>query len=752
MSLVRRPPTSRRPSLAPRRPAASRPPTSRRPLAGGRLLAACAVLLFAVAGPLLSSPARTAALAIRMGLVSQTPFSVPIDGTVTFVVSMPSTIDLAAYPDATLVVTAYKAVTTRDAVSRAQHGELPRTADSLDLPIAALARPDAGQLQAVVPLESTTRTLTALQLSKPGIYPVMLELTDNGDVLAELLTFVHRLPGPDDEPEAALPVATAMATTSAVTFDDRQQIVLDNRIITELTQLADLLDAATVPVAVKVPPALLTALAEHGADGAALAERLNAGLAKNDLLSAPMLPLDPSAAAAAGQQALYTQWLRDGEDTLASAVTKPSLRTLEFVAAPLSAAGGALLRDLGGRLVVITPEQYDTLPNEAGQYYRGYTDTTALVELTVGEDTTLDAVIVDRVISGTLARSTTNPTITAIYAVTDLLAVRQQIVDADGDPRHHGVALATPDLSLPAVDTFTAITTLIAATPGLRPTTFDDLGVRAEVGELNGRPVEVQLPAETDGDITRRVFIADQLTGDAAGVGSMLPLDDRRPAAWARQIGLLPTSALTDDQVTTITQGLQHEFAAITDAVELPKTFSFTLTGRSTDVPVKLRNNGNTVLNVIVRMSSSKLQNTVIEVPVQLQPQSLQEVKVPIIALTNGEFRASLQVLTPNKVQIGNAVPLNLTVAAFSGLGRLITGALLLVILTWWVRHVRQNRRKRAAAGPLGRHPAGAAGPSTRAAEGDEGDDHSPAEPAGSATADDSGLSPDAATSTLPPS
>jgi len=717
--------------------------------AARRLLVAIALLAIAVAGPFVTGPTPASAMAIRMGLVAQTPFSAPIDGTVTFVVSMPSAIDLATHPDATLVVTAYKAISTRDAVTKAQQGELPRTADSLDLPIAGLARPDTDQLQAVVPLESKTRTLTALQLSKPGIYPVTLELTDNGDVLAELLTFVRRLPGPDDEPEAELPVAAAMSTTSAVTLDDDQHVALDNRIITELTQLADLLDAAAVPVAVAVPPGLLTALADSGADGAALAERLAAGLARNDLLSEPSLPLDPSAAAAAGQQALYTQWLRDGEDTLAAAVTKPSLRTLAFVAAPLSAAGGALLRDLGGRLVVITPKQYDTLPNEAGQYYRGYTDTTSLIELNVGSDTTLDAVILDRVISNTLARSTTSPTLTAIYAVTDLLAARQQIVDADGDPRHHGVALGTPDLSLPAVDTFTAITTLIAATPGLRATTFDDLGVRADVGELNGRPVKVELPEATDGDITKRVFVANQLSTDAADVSSMLPGDDQRPGTWAQEIGLLPTSALTDTQVGAITDQLQQQFAAITAAVELPKPFSFTLTGRSTDVPVKLHNNGNSTLRVIVRLSSSKLENTVVEQAVELPPQSLVEVKVPIKALTNGFFPVTLQVLTPTKIQIGSVVPLNLTVAAFSGLGRLLTGVLLLVILTWWVRHLRQNWRKRAAAGPVGRHPARAGNRPGPAATDDSRDPAGTDEPA---EADDSGLSPDAATSTLPPS
>jgi hypothetical protein len=66
-------------------------------------------------------------------------------------------------------------------------------------------------------------------------------------------------------------------------------------------------------------------------------------------------------------------------------------------------------------------------------------------------------------------------------------------------------------------------------------------------------------------------------------------------------------------------------------------------------------------------------------------------------------------------------------------MANLITGAFVLVVLTWWVRHVRQSRRNRAEAAAAARHP-GRAGTIPPA-------DTEPVE-----------LSPDAETSTLPPS
>ncbi len=646
--------------------------------------------------------ARGSVLAPRLGLVAQT-FNVAADGTIDFTIELPSATTLDSAPDATLVITAYTQVDGRDDVAAAIGGDVPRSLDSVDLTVSTLERPAPDRLMVVVPLETDTRTADRLQLPQFGVYPLMIEVQEGGEVLAELLTFVHRLPTTEEGYEAELPLAMVVATEEPVILGDDMNIAVDDDALAELTSLADVLEASAIPMTVRVPPALLAALPDSGPEGAALAERLRPLLRRNELISAPSLPLDPSLAAAAGQQALYTQWLRDGEDILGDVASTSTRRTISIIDEPLSQAGGALLRDLGARLLVLPVELYDGLPGTLG----GFTDSSQLVQIEVAPGVTVDAAVVDRMIDDTLARETSTPALTAITTVADLLALRQQIEDGGGDPRRHGITLATPDLSLPPSATVAAITDLLATTPGLRPTSLDDMSVSTDQLLNDGREAVVGLPAEVEGSIADRAALSASLALEAASIVSMLPADDPRSTEFAFLAGILPTSALTEEQVATIRDILRYQYASIRNSIVLPEHFSFTLTGRRSEVPVKLRNTSDTALTVKVRMTSPKV---LFPDPPQLltvEPGSYGEVNIRIEARTNGSFTVTLEVLTPSgDVAIGPPVPLKASVTALNGLGNLATGALLLVLLTWWVRHMRQNKRKRAAGVAAKGHPA----------------------------------------------
>jgi len=691
-------------------------------------------------------------LADRLGLATQTPFDLPADGTLSFAFELPPALR-AGSAEATIVITAYRPLTTQLEVAIALDGQLGRSGDAVDVGLATLPPLTGDQLSITLPTETTERTNEALQLPQPGLYPLLVEWYDGGEVLADLLTFVHRLPTNDEPALVPLPVAVAATVTSPVLLDDTLDVLLTPETIAEFTQLAELLEVTPVAIAVRVPPGLFDALTNAAVtaefDGGALAQRLANGMVRNDVLSAPRYPLDPSLAAAFGQTALYTQWLRDGEDDLARTVTSPSLRTLAFVDAPLTQAGAALLRDLGARLMVTTPAVFDALPLSTGVF----TDLSQLVQFEVAPGVTIDATVTDRIIGPVLARPTSTPTLTGIRAMAHLLAYRQEIVDSNGNPRRHGVTLGTPDLSLPDVTSFAAIATLLGSSPAIQPTTLDTLGVRTDHAVVNGVEVIVALPTEPAGDLTERLQLVDSLSVQAISAGSMLPATDPRIVEWQQVIQLLPTSALSDFQVRALAAHLSEQYTAIRTAIEVPEGFAFTLTGRRTTVPIKLRNTSDIALTVRVRLSSSKLLFPDGDQLVVLPPQSYTEVRVAIETRTNGRFPVTLQVFTPvGDAELAPPVPLTASVNALTGLGNLITGALLLVVLTWWVRQMRTNRRSRAAARALARHPV--ANGSNDSNEGDsEGDSGTDGDgiAADTATIDDAELSPDAATSTLPP-
>lgn len=710
-------------------------------------LAAGLALALTTGTPAAGAPPSPAA-GPRLGLISQT-FNVAADGTLQLVVALPASVNTAALADATMVVGAYRAVDSREAVQAAVDGELPPSVDTVDLRLADLPPPSGQQLSVSVPLEARTRTSEALQLPAAGVYPLVVEVRSSGEVLAELTTFVHRLPDGDDPFVGDLPVAMAMATTSAVHLDDSTEVVLDDATMAELTHLADVLEAVAIPVSAQVPPALLDALARGDDTQRALEARISAALNNgvgHDALSLPSLPLDPSTAAAAGETDLYTEWLRDGEDLLATTTNSSARRTTRLIPDDISQGGARLLRDLGTRLLVMPVSVYDYLPGTFG----GFTDSTQLVQLDVGGGVTVDLAVVDRFADDRLAQRTTTPTLTSIIAVADLLAAREQIVQFGGDPRRHGLTLATPDLTLPNTETAGAITALIADTPGLRPMSLDDLGVRTDQLLFDGQEVVVGLPDAVQGDLLTRTALAGALRVEAAATASMLPDGDPRPAGWTRLIDLIPTEALADDQVTRIAAELRAEYTAIRGAVVPPDGFSFSLTGRSSEIPLKIQNTGDTTLTVVVRLSSPKLLFPEGDQVVQLLPGQSTEVRIPIEARSNGKFPVTLEVLTPiGNVRLGAPVQGTARVTALAGLGNLFTFAALLMVATWWVRHVRQNRRKRSADTAFERHPASRppADQYPRAESESGGTSTGTA-----AVIDDSGLSPDAATSTLPPS
>lgn len=656
------------------------------------------------AGFLGVAPAPFAVAAGQLILVSQ-DFNIAADGTLRFVVEFPDDVHVAALPNATIVVTAHRAIASREAVADALEGTLTRSADSVDLPIAQLTRITANSVQGVVQLESTTRTPESLQLSQPGLYPLTLEVRDGNEVIAELITFVNRLPEPGSSTSSSddLRVALAMRTTTPVRLDGAGDVIIDDDVVNELTHLAHVLDAieaTDVPATISVPPALLAALTAN--DQIELADRLAAGLSRHELLSAPRLPLDASQAANAGQQALYTEWLRDGDDILAAAVASPSVRTITFVESPIDQGGAALHRDLGSRLLVIPSDLYDQLPGSLG----ASTDTSQLVTIEVADGVRMDATIPDRHASDLLATDTDQPALTAISVVADLLAARQEMIENEEIPSRRGITLATPNLALPPTTTLGAIVELLDTTPGLNATTLEHIAVRTDQLAIDGDLVIVGLPATVSDALAVRLAPVASLRVEATAMASMLPTQDPRLAEWTRAIDQLPTSALTDAQVTLIIGDLQQQFRAIRESVEIPPGFSFTLTGRRTTVPIKMRNSSDNPLTVRVRLTSSKLLFPGGDQIVTLPPQAFFDVEIPIEVRTNGRFPVTLEVFTPNgTLHIAPPVRLTARVNAISGLGNLVTGALLLVVMTWWARHVRQNWRRRAAQKASLHHP-----------------------------------------------
>lgn len=646
-------------------------------------------------------PPTVAAAQGDLLLIAQS-FSVAADGALSATVALPAQLAGTDVSTTAIVVTVYQRIDKREDIAHVIDGSLDRPDDAVTFAPGCCAGPQPGQFTISVPLETSEVRPDALSIPRAGLYPLRVELQRDGRRLSTVLSFLNRLPAADEFADnEKMSVAVAIGTHSAAHLDSKATISLDDSTVAEMTKLADALDAldaSTFPATIRVAPAVLSGLQQLSPSVFA---RLIASLQHHQVVAEPLWPLDPSAAAIAKQDLLYTSWRRDGQERFAElGLSRAVVSTSTIlVDAPLGAEGAALRRRDGAGLMVVSPEIYDDLDGTIKIFsdYKG-----ELIEAKLPNDVSLDGAVVDHTISALLANPLPTATQTSIYAVAGLLALRQNVEIEGASPQRHGVVVGARALDVPDPQLLGAITALIAATPGLAPTTLDDLGVHTDRLLVNdGDEAPVTLPAGNADSLKARIFAQATLNNDIDAVASMLPDDSERPKAWRDQITLLPTTALDDLAAQGMAASVRAELDEIRGAVQLPAAYTINLPGRSGTVRVRFLNNSDTPLKIKVRLTSppGKLVFANQDQPYLLEPGVPLDIPIAVQARSNGTSGVSLDVFTPNDVPLGGTVPLEFRVNAI-GIGNVMTGILFGLVLLWWLAHLRSSRKKRRDAAP----------------------------------------------------
>ena len=216
---------------------------------------------------------------------------------------------------------------------------------------------------------------------------------------------------------------------------------------------------------------------------------------------------------------------------------------------------------------------YDDLPNSLG----GFTDSTQLVQIQGRPDITVDAAIVDRIAAPALARAPPPPTLSPSSrwptCSPPASRCRTRVATRAGTD-----LLGTPDLGLPDVSGFGAFTTLLAATPGLRPTTLDELGVRTD--QLLGSEGRGGEPAHRGGGRHHGAHEPGHQAGTRGGQHRQhVAAGDPRIAEWNRLVSVLPTMPSPTTRPAASPTICAPSSQTLRDSVVVPTGFSFNLTG-----------------------------------------------------------------------------------------------------------------------------------------------------------------------------
>lgn len=545
-----------------------------------------------------------------------------------------------------------------------------------------------------------------LKFDRLGLYPVRVQLLvgdpRDGNVVATAGTIVQRVAAPADASPPPIDLSVVAVTPPPPLDATAAEAAAAQRALEDAVDLAATLDA---PVTLEVPPTLI---AEQAATPQG-AEQLAQSLSGDELVALPVVPLDVSSAVAAGRADTFTRLVNAGEELLTVAVpTTPSLRSVWMTTDPLSAGGAQQLRDLGVRFVIMPAALYRSTVDAV------LPETDLFVDAALPDGGTLPILVVDpraRELTPAAAAeilATSTATEWSVETAAEILIDRSRAdVDDPGPAAHRSLVLTTPDLSSPDAGLLGALEDLVATTPSLRFASASSLIGGTDTQRSSGEPVTVQLPDTAGPSLAGRVELIDRTALTMASAASMLPPDDPRPVTWTNTLDALISTGYSEAVVAATTTALTAEADALKNAVQLPVPFTFTLAGRSGTIEIRVGNTSDEPLDVTVQLESSKIEFPEGDRQITLRPNDETAVVVPVEARSNGTSSITLTVTTPAGETIAEPVTLTSRVTGFTGLGQLLTGGLILVLLTWWFSHWRARRRDDDIDEVQNRHPAG---------------------------------------------
>ena len=610
-----------------------------------------------------------------------------------------------------LVITSYRPVDTRQEVRDASSGNLPSTVDTVIVDVSDLRDAATGRVDVAIPIEMGVRTKDALQMSATGLYPVSIGLQEDKSVTSQIVTFVERLPQDVTSPLPSenLQIALAGTLNSSVSLQPDGTTVVSDETRSIVTDTISALEALpNTPISLSIRPELIDALNNSSDEDIALLSRLQASTSLQ-LLPSTYVDVHPDELVAQQRSDVFTTQLRLGEDVLAAGLPGKSVnRDAWLQTTTLLSEGAQLLRNLGIRTAVLLADSQKTTANGISLF----AEPTRLVELKLSNSDRMVAAFADIHLSEAITRGSREPVggayLVAQQILAELKTARSEIIDREETMFGRGLILATDSGELPSLALITALVSTVASQPDMGFVALDDLLGTMTVSVMDGLPISFELPV-ADVPKTQADTSLSEFAARVNGFSTMLPDGDERPKLWRRIVNVLPASDLTQSQAQAYINAVDTELAAIGGSIVTPSTTTFTLGGRDSSIRLSLRNDNQTDLLVRVNLTSSKLTLPTDDQVVTLPAGTTTLVEIPVTAKSNGRFPVTLQLFTPlGDITVGSPAKFSARVNALAGLGQLFTGIALLLLLSWWIHHLRREHQRRQfdSDDSVDRHPA----------------------------------------------
>ena len=664
----------------------------------GRRISRWASLLFVISTLLFSAPTRaelgpprTLPSAIEARLIGQN-FNVTIGKQFRFVVSVPNKAtlsELRSTPNAVLRVEFHAAVASRDAVRDAVNGTfVPSIIETHNLPFADLGSNDTGD---VIALLGSNAGGSSVRLRKSGVYPVSLSIQVGDRESSRLLTFVNFITVQTSK--NSLSVSLAAEVNPALSQTPAGETSLADSARTMLNNVVSSLNGDGGVMSLRMSPETLNSLAiSSNPQDAELLGQLQVVLAKHQVLASTFVPFDPSSAEKAKLGSEFDKQLARGIEILNARNGDAGINPRTwFSTRPINTDGISLLARSGFTNVVFSPQAAQSLgalDSYTKQYRANYIgDLTAKVSIAVA----------DPRYAASLSASNTNPVQTSMAVAAEIIAQQGELALGQRRPLDHHLIISTLDGSLPNP---VLLNSLLVALSNAPQVTLRPLGSIQRATEAS---TPLTMPSGAPIDLRARRPQLQTVVDEIASTRSMLSADAPQRMWWEDELLLIQSDSLNSERFDLYLKGFKAQLRTFRASVSVPESLTFTLSGKSSDLRLQLRNSASMPLSVLVTLSSAKL--TFPEKPqvVTVAANSAVDVIIPVVARANGTFPLEVVLYTPDgTAQVGKRIRLSARVSALAGLGQLVTGVALLLLASWWIAHWRKQHRMKA----VENHPA----------------------------------------------
>ncbi|MGA9278959.1 hypothetical protein [Ilumatobacter sp.] len=559
--------------------------------------------------------------------------------------------------------------------------------------------PTEAILELAVRTDTDVSVADRLEFNSDGIHPIVVQLRADEQVIARHGTVVERRSdGPATPPTIDLALFGAVEDPGPTGSESEVDDAVD-----AFVGLVDDTDELGVGLTLAIPPSVVTAAVESGD----IADNDSNLLADDVILAAPATPFDVSSAVAVGRVDAFTRQLRFGEDEVTRAIGQTPSRDIWSTTTELSAPGAQALRDLGVRYLAMPPEIYrSTIATDPDAEIPAID---RFIQLPLPDGGQMPVLVLDDELGSEFTTESTSDIIAemtatewAVGTVADLrLAQYSAPLDERAAARSH--LIATPDLGPFDPRLLVELEEFSSSTDAIHFTLASDLTSETATVSTDTDP---QLPDVAGPSLEDRLDRIADVSNELTPVASMLPEGDERPADWLRRLDSFVSTAFDDATVDAELDALLADAQKIRDGVVAPEPFTFTLTGREGEIDIRVGNELSEPVDVIVRVTSPRLDFPEGDVEVSLAPDDVTVVKVPVVARSNGTSPVTVEILTPSLDPLTEPVTLTSRFTALTGLGQVLTAGLLLILLTWWFSHWRARRRAAASAAPDTLEPA----------------------------------------------